>query len=332
VSDAPAIALPVRILGTASVLPGPPHTTAEIVKNLERPSDPAKWEQRTGIRARHWAEPGALATPFAVEALKGALASARMEATDLRRILFASSHGGDVTYPATANLVAAGLGLEGTCDAFDVNNACMGFLTALDIAARSVATGLGPVGIVAAELNSRIIRPSDHRPYLVFGDAVAAAIVGEGRPGEGIVASFLGNDASAPDAVFGESAQLTGRREYVQFRGGNVALLQVAMRTLMAGLTGLLERSTVALHDVEWIVFHQGNGAMLDFMVAELRLDPARVIRAADEVGAVTSACIPLCLDRLFRTRPVRPGDRILIAGIGSGVSYGATLYRVGPM
>jgi 3-oxoacyl-(acyl-carrier-protein) synthase III len=330
VSELPAIALPVRILGTASVLPGPPRTTAEIVKNLERPSDAAKWEQRTGIRARHWAEPKALATPLAVEALKGALAAAGMEATDLRRILFVASHGGDVTFPATANLVAAGLGLRGTCDAFDVNNACMGFLTAFDIAGRSVATGLGPVGIVAAELNSHCIRPSDHRPYLVFGDAVAAVIAAEARPGEGILASFLGNDASAPDSVFGDNPQLTGQREYAQFRGNNVEMLLLAMRTLEKGLTGLLERSTVALRDIEWIVFHQGNGAMLDFMLSELRLDPARVIRVVDEVGGVTSACIPLCLDRLFRTRPVRPGDRILMAGIGGGVSYGATLYRVG--
>jgi 3-oxoacyl-[acyl-carrier-protein] synthase III len=206
----------------------------------------------------------------------------------------------------------------------------MGFLTALDVAARSVATGLGPVGVVSAELNSRGIRTSDHRPYLVFGDAAGAVIVGAARPGEGIVASFLGNDASAPDDVFAENPQLTGERQYALFRGTNAELLEVALRTLRAGLTGLLERSQVALQEIEWILFHQGNGAMLDIMVAALEIDPARVVRVVDEVGGVTSACIPLCLDRLFRTRPVRPGDRILMAGIGGGVSYGGILYRVG--
>jgi 3-oxoacyl-[acyl-carrier-protein] synthase III len=109
-------------------------------------------------------------------------------------------------------------------------------------------------------------------------------------------------------------------------------ILQVAMRALEAGLTGLLEQANVALRDVEWIIFHQGNGVMLDFMMTALGLDPARVIRVADEVGGVGSACIPLCLDRLLKTRPVRAGDRILMAGIGGGVSYGATLYRVGAL
>jgi 3-oxoacyl-(acyl-carrier-protein) synthase III len=330
VTGRPSTALPVRILGTASVVPGPPRTTAEIVQHLDKPGDAAKWEQRTGIKTRHWVEPRALATPLAAEAIRRALERAGMEPTDLRRILYVCSNGGDALFPATAHGVAGELGLAGSCDAFDIANACMGFLTALDVAARSVVTGLGPVAIVSAELNSRGIRPSDHRPYLVFGDAVAAAIVGEGEPGEGILASFLGNDASLPDDVYADTPLLTGKREYAQFKGTNAQILEIAMRTLVAGLNGLLERADVALKDVEWVLPHQGNGAMLDAMMAGLGLDPAKVIRVVDEVGAVTSACIPVSLDRLLRTRPVRPGDRILMAGLGGGLSYGATLYRVG--
>jgi 3-oxoacyl-(acyl-carrier-protein) synthase III len=321
----------VRILGTASLVPGRQRSTAEIVRNLDTPGDPARWEERTGIKTRHWVEPCALSAPLAAQALREALEVAGMAPTDLRRILYVCSNGGDTLFPETAGKVAAGLGLRGTCDAFDVANACMGFLTALDIAARSVATGAGPVGIVAAELNSRGIRPTDHRPYLVFGDAVAAVILGEGRPGEGIVASFLANDASSPDDVFADTPLLTGKREYAQFRGANVQLVEIAMRTLKAGLDGLLERAQVAIGDIEWVLPHQGNGAMLDAMVAGLGLDPAKMVRVVDEVGGVTSACIPLSLDRLLRTRPVRPGDRILMAGLGGGLSYGASLYRVGP-
>src|SRR5262249_44975148 len=158
----------------------------------------------------------------------------------------------------------------------------------------------------------------------------AAVIVGEARRGEGIVASFLGNDGSAPNDVFVENHQLTGKREWIQFRGSNMEMLQIAMRTLQAGRTGRPQRPATVLHGHQGIVLPQGNGVMLDFMVATLGLDPGRVIRVVDEVGGATSACIPLCVDRLLRTRPVRPGDRILMAGIGGGVSYGATLYRVG--
>ena len=61
-----------------------------------------------------------------------------------------------------------------------------------------------------------------------------------------------------------------------------------------------------------------------------LDLDPSRVVRVVDAIGSVASACIPAVLDRLLRTRPVRAGDRVLMAGVGGGPSAGAVLYRVG--
>jgi 3-oxoacyl-[acyl-carrier-protein] synthase III len=81
----------------------------------------------------------------------------------------------------------------------------------------------------------------------------------------------------------------------------------------------------------EWVLPHPPNGAMLDRILDAFCLDPARVVRVVDEVGSVGAASIPVSLDRLLRTRPVRPGDRILMAGIGAGIARGAVLYRVGP-
>jgi 3-oxoacyl-[acyl-carrier-protein] synthase III len=237
-------------------------------------------------------------------------------------------------FPATAPLVAAELGLDGTCDAFDLANACMGFLTALDIAARSVVTGLGPVAIVSVELTSRGIKLADHKPALVFGDAAAAAIMGTAPsgadPDQGVLATFLGNDASKPDDVFADTPQLTGAPVYLQILQTSAESTIIAMRALQAGLDGLFSRTQVALGEIEWIVPHQGNGVMLDAIVKQLRLDPARVVKVVDEVGGVASACMPLALDRLRKSGRVRPGDRILLAGLGGGISYGAMLYRVG--
>src|SRR5262249_29638430 len=160
--------------------------------------------------------------------------------------IFVNSINGDMMFPATAALVAQELDLAGTCDAFDVANACMGFLSALDIATRSVATGLGPVGIAVAEATSRTIHPGDHRPYLVFGDAIAAAVVGRpsavADPDQGVLATFLGNDASAPDEVFAETPQLTGVPGYSQFLKSSAETTVVAMRALKAGIDGLLAR------------------------------------------------------------------------------------------
>jgi 3-oxoacyl-(acyl-carrier-protein) synthase III len=323
-----------RILGTGSVLPGPPRTTREIAGLLVPPRDPEQCEQRTGIRARHWIEPGALIMPLALDALRAALADAGLTARDLAHIIFTSSSGGDMMFPATAALIAAELGLDGSCAAFDVANACMGFLTGLDLATRLVATGSGPVAIVSGEPNSRGIEPGLHKAYLVFGDAAAAAIVGAAPeicdPQQGVLATFLGNDASAPDAIYGDTPQLTSRPGRALVQRTSAESTAIAMFALRLGIDGLLARAEVALGDIEWIIPHQGNGVMLDALVAGLGLDPARVVRVVDEVGAVTSACVPLALDRLRRSGALRPGHRILLAGLGGGIAYGAILYRVG--
>jgi 3-oxoacyl-[acyl-carrier-protein] synthase III len=83
--------------------------------------------------------------------------------------------------------------------------------------------------------------------------------------------------------------------------------------------------------DVQWVVPHQPNGALLDAMIAAFGVPAERVVRVVDEVGSVGAAAIPLGLDRLLRTRDVRPGDHLLLVGVGGGLSGGAMLYRTGP-
>lgn len=320
--------IPVRILGTASMLPGPAVTTAELCARVGR--DAAETERKTGIRTRHFAPPGMKASDVAAAALRGALEAAGLEARALRRILCITSMGGDVTTPATANRVAAALGLSGSCDAMDVSNACMGFLSAFDVATRSVATGWGPVGIVSVELLSRTTTPEDPRPYLVLGDAAAAAVLGAGRPGEGVLGVELGNDGTLPTDVVLENPHVTGKPERMRFLTHSRDMTRVALDALLRAAGSALDEAGVALRDVEWVLTHQPNGSMLDAILGAMGVTPERSVRVVDTVGSVGSASLGLGLDRLLRTRPVKPGDRILLVGVGAGVAHGAVLYRVG--
>lgn len=323
------VMLPVRILGTASVLPERVVTTAELARETGR--EPEALERKTGIRTRHWAAPGTRMADLGAQALRLALERAGLAATELRRILFVSSSGGDTLVPATANRVAAALGLSGSCDAFDLNNACMGFLSAFDVAARSVVTGVGPVGIVTVEYNSRGITPSEPRPYLVFGDVAAAAVLGPGPwPGEGVLAAAFGNDGSQPPDTVLEHPLRTGRVEGVRFHTVPREMSRVVFEALDRATALVLERAGIQLGDIEWVLPHQPNGAMLHGIIERYAIEPARVVPVVEEIGSVAAASIPFSLDRLLRTRPVRPGDRLLMLGVGAGVSYGAILHQVG--
>src|SRR5262249_332530 len=118
----------------------------------------------------------------------------------------------DTLIPATANDVMAALGIQGACDCFDLNNACLGFLSAFDVAARGVATGQGVVAVVVAELGSRYITPDDPRPFFVFGDGAAAVVLTAGEEGGGSLGAGRRNRRGRAGVVVRADAERGGGR------------------------------------------------------------------------------------------------------------------------
>ncbi len=320
--------LAVRIAGTATVAPGRAVSTAEVAARVSPPR-PGRRRGKNGHCLRRFAHPDESPAELGAEAC-GARWRRRPRARGLERVIVVTSGGGDLAFPATANLVAAGLGLAGSCDCFDLNNACMGFLTALDIGARSIVTGGGPVGIAVIELASRAITPDDPRPYLVFGDGVAAAVLTAATAGAAIVGSYLWNDGIAFGNVRLDNPIVTHRRETIRFTASNAQMGHEAIAAVLRSPDVVLARAGLTAADIDWVVPHQPNGVLLAAMMDALGVAPERVVPVVREIGSVGAASIPIRLDRLLRTRPVRDGDHVLMVGVGGGVSSGAILYRVG--
>ncbi len=320
--------LPARIAGTGCVLPGRAVPTAELALRLTPPRDAAGVRARTGISLRHFAGESDTAVGLAAQALAQALDVAGLEPEALSRIIFVDSLGGDVLAPANANAVAAALGLRDSCGCFDLNNTCLGFLSAVDVAARSVVTGDGPVGIAVCEILSRYITPEEPRPYLVLGDAAVAAVVDVARDGEGILGVSLRNDGSRQKVAMVGHPGVSHARETVRFNESNEEMTRLAIEMLRRRSAEVLIQADLALEEIEWVLPHQPNGPMLELIVDELGIERERVVPVVQEVGSLGAACVPLTLDRLLRSGKVRSGDRILMVGVGAGISSGAMLYR----
>lgn len=339
---ATASLIPVRILGTGSVLPGRMVTTAEVCERAYPGRDPADLVARTGIQTRYWADEGTTHASLAADAMRRALASAGMQASDLVRLIQVNCTGGDTLLPATANAVGDALGLHGSCDCIDLNNACTGFLSAFDLAARSVATGLHPVGVVVSELWSRHLDPSDPRSYVVFGDAGAAVVLGPGRANahphahanahvnEGLRSSWLRNDGRLRGSVTLAHAGLTHEPEIVRFGVSNKQITQEATAAILQSARTALTLAGVTMDDIAWVLPHQPNGRMFDMLAAELGIPAHKQLRVVGEIGSVGAASIPLSLDRLWRSGKLREGDLLLMVAVGSGISYGAMVYQLG--
>ncbi len=309
-------------------MPGPPVPTQRLA--LEIGKDPAELERKTGIKNRHWVEPGADAADLGEVVLRGALEKAGMKAQALRRLIYVSSVGYDAVIPSTGNLVARALGISDSCDTFDIANACTGFLTGFDLAARSVATGLGPVAIVVVELNSRVIRKDYPRSYVVMGDAAAAVVLGEGRQEEGVLGVHLRNKVDEQTDAYMAHPLRTGRFEYLQFAIPNRDIAQKAASYMLTAGERALEAAGLKVAEIEWILPHQPNGVLFKKVVEEMGARPEQLVPVVEEIGSVAAASIPYSLDKLLRTGSVLPGHRILMMGVGAGLSYGAIVYQVG--
>lgn len=311
-----------RILGTGSVLPGRLVPTGEIAALAFPGRSEADLIDKSGIHTRYWHDPALHSVAsVAAETVGLALHAANMGAHELRRLILTCSHGFDAVMPATANHVAARLGLRGECDCFDLNNTCMGFLTGLDLASRCVATGLGPVAVVATELCSRVCGPDEPRPYAIMGDASGAVIVGASETG-GILASHLGNDGVLSDSVTLSHGNALAKFGPTHKIGGEV------VDSVVGSAQRVMKQANVQMSDIDWFLFHQPNGRLWATLNEALSVPESKRISVVHEVGSVGSASIPLCLDRLTRSGQIRPGQTLLMAAVGSGLAYGAMVFR----
>jgi len=321
-----------RIAATASYQPGEPVSTAELWAGSAQTKPLADIERLIGIESRHFADPGETIATQAATVVRMALDRAGVAAADVKFLILTNSTGFDMMCPATANVVVDLLGMDGTAGCTDLNNACVGYLTAFDYAARLVHTGVDPVVIVASELGSHHIRPDDPRPYLIFGDAAGAAVITRAEPGSGacVLASHFANRGGLRDGVVMRHASLTGKRETLEFGMKANEIAKLAVLGLRTSADAIFAQTGLGWSDIDWVVPHQPNGTML-MQIAELfGIDAARLVPMVQRVGNVGSASTAVGLAELYATGKVRPGHRILLLGVGGGLSYGAVLYRVG--
>jgi len=326
--------LSVRLLGTGRSLRGKGRETTELARLAMPGRNPEELARRIGISNRYWVKPGTTAVSLATSALRKALKMAGREARELRRIIFVSSTGGDTLSPANAHAVSAELGLDDTCDGFDMSNACTGFLSAMDVAARSVATGLEPVAVVAAETFSRHLSLDVPRSYLVMADAAGAVVLGKGGKDEGILASDLRSSADVRDKVTVTHPSFTGKPSTIEFDAPADEITRSAIARMSEASLKVAKEAGVSIRDVEWFLPHQPNGFIFDAVVKRLEIDPKRTLRVVDRIGSVGAASIPFSLDRLVRSQKnplLSPGARLLLTAVGAGTGYGAMLYQVSP-
>lgn len=317
-----------RVTGTGSYLPPKRVTNDALAAQLARSGIETSDEwivERTGIRARHFADDDAACSDLAVAAARGALSAAGCDARDIDLLIVATSTP-DMVFPSTACIVQDKLGANG-CTAFDLQAVCSGFVYALSVADSMIRAGSATRALViGAEIFSRLLDFSDRSTCVLFGDG-AGAVVLEASDEPGIVASELHADGRhvgilcVPGTV----------------SGGHIAgdpLLKMDGQAVFKLAVGVLEdvaRSVLAKagrtdRQIDWLIPHQANIRIMLGTARKLNLPAERMIVTVDEHGNTSAASIPLALDQAVRAGRIKRGDTVLLEGVGGGFTWGAVL------
>ncbi|MFC8717280.1 3-oxoacyl-ACP synthase III family protein [Kitasatospora sp. NPDC057198] len=320
----------VRILGTGAYVPERvvPNDEVAVAAGVDGPWIAGK----SGIRERRWAADDQATSDLAAAAGRAALRSAGITAKELSVIVVATSTP-DRPQPPTAAYVQQRLGASGAA-AFDVNAVCSGMVFALSAAEGVLARSGGHALVIGADLYSRILDRSDRRTVILFGDGAGAVVLAasaeRGPRVRHLALHSFGELSGLIEVPAGGSRTPVDRTaleaglQYFAMDGRGVR--SFVGDNLPQLVKAFLHECGVVPDDIDHFVPHQANGVMLDSLFADLELPRATMHRTLTHYGNTGSASIPITLDAAARAGALAPGDLVLLAGFGGGMSVGFAL------
>src|SRR5450830_1037484 len=302
-----------KIVGTGSYLPPKRVTNDELAKQLAvkgiETSD--EWIfSRSGISARHYAEPDVLSSDLAVAASQRALEMAKLQPNDIDLIIMATStpdHLGG--FPSTACVVQRKLGITNGAAAMDVQAVCSGFVYAMSVADSFIKSGAHKnVLVIGAEVFSRILNFEDRTTCVLFGDGAGAVVMSRSET-PGVLATKLHADGSYADILC-----VPGQVQNNAIAGSGFlhmdgqAVFKLAVSVLEKVANEALEIAGLRAEEINWLIPHQANIRIMQSTAKKMRLPMEKLVVTVDEHGNTSAASIPLALDQAVRDGRVKPG------------------------
>jgi 3-oxoacyl-[acyl-carrier-protein] synthase-3 len=315
-----------RIAGTGRYLPARVVTNDELALRVETSDE---WiRTRTGIRQRHFAAADETTSDLALHASREAISSAGMTPAEIDVVIVATATP-DMIFPSTACILQDKLGIRGGGAAFDVAAVCSGFVYALSIADRMVASGAARNAlVVGAEIYSRILDWNDRGTCVLFGDgAGAVVVVPSAMPG--ILTSHLHADGSHRGILCVPGQVHDGRVSGTPFlHMDGAAVFKFAVKVLADVANEALAAVAMRADQVDWVIPHQANIRIMDATMKKLHLPHERLIVTVDQHGNTSAASIPMALDIAVRDGRIRAGQQVMLLGVGGGFTWGSVLLR----
>ncbi len=325
-----------RIVGTGSYVP--PRVVGNEEVGAPLGLHPDQIMALTGIRTRHWAEPGQASSDLALVAGQRACEAAGLAPRSLDAILV-STTSPDSAFPSTACHVQRALG-AGPVTAFDLSASCSGFLYGLSMADAMIRSGqIRNCLVIAAEVKSCSLDAMDRETAMLFGDGAGAVVVVQEESVQPDAAGILGVRLYAEGAGHGlitipaggsrkpGGPETVRAKEHLLHMRGS-AVFRAAVRRLEQAVAALLKEFGFTVDDVTRVIAHQANARILEQLRRRLGLSQEAVYSVIERYGNTSSASLPIALDDAVRSQRLAAGDLVLLGAFGGGLTWATGLVR----
>ena len=290
---------------------------------------------RTGIRTRHFAREDQATSDLATIAAQNALKAAGISADEIDCIVLGTSTP-DMCLPATACIVQKNIGAKNAF-AFDINAVCSSFVFAMETADNFITCGkYKTVMAIGADTYSRILDFDDKGTSPLFGDGAGAVILRASEDADkGILCTYMRSDGNGWALISVPSsgsrkpitpATIAARENTFKMAGKNVYTF--ATEVIPEIIRTVCARGGVDPSSLTYIIPHQANVRMIDFIAKKFGYPKERFLLNLDRCGNTSAASVALVMAENLNNGTIKPGDLVLAMGFGGGLSWGGMLIR----
>ncbi len=322
------------IRSVAAHVPQRRVTNDELAEQIDTSDE---WiRSHTGIGSRHLCGPDEATSDLAVPAAQKALERAEIDPQEIDLLILATASPDYLGFPSTASIVQDRLGLQ-HAGAFDLVAGCTGFVYGLETACSMLkGGGYRNILLVGVETLSKVTNWKDRNTCVLFGDGAGAVVISKTESEEsGIIDSILGSEGSGARYLIRKSGgsrepiDLSRTREedlYVQMDGRKVYNFAVRVNTEL--ISELLERNTLSIADIAWVVPHQANVRIIQAAAKRLKIPMEKFFLNIEEYANTSAASIPIALNELYESGRLNRGDILMFIGFGAGLTFGGNIIR----
>lgn len=286
----------------------------------------------TGIHERRIAAENEFTSDLCFAAVRDMLRRYPVEIADVDYILVATTTP-DTFFPSMAARVQAEFGI-GPCGSADIQAACAGFVTAIQLANGLLLSGQHKkILVIGADALSKITDYTDRTTCILFGDGAGAVLMEAAEAGEGnVLASYAETDGSGGRHIYRSS--LSDRIGDVPMKA-NGLIVQNGREVYRWTISEVADRIGRFLADsghtadsIDWFVPHSANIRIVGAICEHNGITPERALISLVKYGNTSAASIPLALDIAVREGRIRPGELLLLYGFGAGLVQAGVIIR----